>query len=552
MLGRTSGLLIISYLLMQFTYVCAQSSEASTTTFNIGVLAFRGHDLAIQRWEPTAQYLSDHLPYSFKIVPLTNDDIATCVEQGSVDFVLTNPASFVGLESRYGIRRLATLLNAANGGSYASFGAVIFTRHDRDDIKTINDITGKYFMAVHRNAFGGWWMAKREFLSNGIDPENDFADLVFVNFPQDQIAYAVQDGIVDAGTMRSSVLERMTEAGHINLNEFKILNPQKSFNFHHRHSTRLYPEWPFSAVRHVPMEVARQITLELLNMKTNSEPARAARIKGWTSPLDYQPVYELMRELQVGQFSNMGENALKEIVSNHRYMLSFVAALFLLMLIVSSYVLGLNRRYMAANKNLEREIVVRGELEEQLKHQALHDALTNLPNRKLFLDRVHHEILLSEREQKHFSVAIIDLDKFKVVNDEYGHGYGDILLVDIANRFIESVRKTDTIARIGGDEFVLLIDHSQGNPVTLVLVEKLLHTLQEPFSVRGETIHMSASIGIAIYPEHGDSVDGLMRHADLAMYKAKQKGNCIVTYDSSLGNEFNRAIGKTLPESVGV
>lgn len=531
MFHRQLCLLVIAGCLYMAMMPAAVAHMAPDNVLNIGVLAYRGHALTLKHWEPTAAYLSQRIPYTFRIIPLTNDDIELAVEQGRVDFVLTNPASYAILESKFGVRRLATLLNVANGGTYITFGAVIFTRHDRDDIRTLKDITGKRFMAVHHQAFGGWWMARREFAANGLDPLQDFAELMFVDFPQDQIVYAVRDGLADAGTVRTSVLERMHEAGQVKLDEFKILNPQKSFNFHQNLSTRLYPEWPFSAARHVPINVARQVTLALLNMPDGSAAARAAMIRGWTSPLDYQPVFELMRELRVGPYADLGQMTFTDLMNNYGYWIAAICLIFLFVVTGSSYIFGLNRRYVAANRNLEREIAVREELEEQLKYQALHDALTKLPNRTLFLDRLRQEIYLSEREKKHFAVAIIDLDKFKLVNDEYGHVYGDKLLVGVAERFVDSIRKSDTIARLGGDEFVLLLDHSLDYTVVAKLAEKILDSLAEPFLLRGIEFRMSASIGVAVYPEHGETVDMLMRHADLAMYQAKQKGNSLVIYE---------------------
>lgn len=525
--------LVFYSLHMAIPSAVASPSSAPGKVLNIGVLAHRGHELTVKRWRPTATYLSQQTPYTFRIIPLTNDDIGLSVEQGRVDFVLTNPASYAVLEARYGVRRLATLLNVANGGSHIMFGAVIFTRHDRDDIQTLKDIAGKRFMAVHQNAFGGWWMAWRELMAKGLNPMQDFSELVFANFPQDQIVYAVRDGHVDAGTVRTSVLERMNEAGKVKLEEFKIINAQKSFIFKQHLSTRLYPEWPISATRHVSIPIVQQLTLALLNMPADSVPARAAKIKGWTSPLDYQPVFEMMRELRVGPYATLGQLNFKDVINNYGYWLLALFTLFMFMIIGFSWIVGMNRRYVSLNRNLEREIAVREQLEEKLKFQALHDPLTKLPNRSLLLDRLHQEIFLSERERKYFAVANIDLDNFKQVNDKYGHVYGDKLLVEIAERFMDSVRKTDTIARFGGDEFVLLLDHFLDRDVVSKLAEKILICLREPFSVSGNEFYMSASVGVAIYPDHGDSVNMLMRRADLAMYQAKQKGNCVVVYDHS-------------------
>jgi len=505
---------------------------APNNVLHVGVLAYRGNEVTLKRWGLTATYLSEQLPYTFKIVPMTHDDIDSLVKGGHIDFVLTNPASYAVLETRYGVRRLATLVNAANDDTYTMFGAVIFTRSDRQDIQNFDDLRGKSFMAVHRNAFGGWWMAKRELLTAGLKPKLDFSALTFANFPQDKIVYAVQKGIVDAGTVRTSVLERMSETGHIRLEEFNILNSQNSFNFSLRHSTRLYPEWPFAATRKVPQILAQNVALALLNMPGNSKPAKAAMIKGWTLPLDYQPVHELMRELHVGPYEYLEQVRFEPIINKYGYWILGIAILFLVLTTVSSYIFGLNCRYVYANKNLEREITAHEELEEHLKYQALHDALTGLPNRTLLFDRLRQAIFMSEREGTPFSLAVIDLDNFKAINDKFGHEFGDKILKQVADHFEEAVRKTDTITRFGGDEFVLLMDSATDTPAAIAITEKILASIQNPFLVRGEEFRLTASIGIASYPEHGHSVETLIRHADLAMYKAKMTGNCIVSSDS--------------------
>lgn len=528
---RVLSLLTI-YSLPILSYCDVASSDlTSNKVLRVGVLAYRGNDVTLKRWLPTTIYLSQKIPFTFKVVPVTNDDIDLNIKNGLVDFVLTNPASYASLESKYGIRRLATLKNALNGGSYTMFGAVIFTRFDRTDIHGLQDLRDKTFMAVHKNAFGGWWMARREIVASGLRPTKDFSELKFARFPQDQIVYAVRDRLVDAGTVRTSVLERMTEAGHIRMDEFKILNPQKSFNFSQQHSTSLYPEWPFAATRNVSQQLAKQVTLALINMPGDSAPAKAARIKGWTLPLDYQPVHEQMKDLHVGPYDQLGQISLENIISKYGYWFVSITTLFLVMIIFSSYVFGLNRRYVHTNKSLEREINVRKELEEQLKHQALHDALTGLPNRILLLDRLRQAIFLCERENASFAIAVIDLDNFKLVNDKLGHEFGDKVLKQVAERFKDIVRKTDTITRFGGDEFILLVDSSTDIAIVSTLTEKFLSALKDPMYVGGTEFRITASIGIAIYPEHGYLVDTLIRHADLAMYQAKLTGNCVITYN---------------------
>jgi diguanylate cyclase (GGDEF)-like protein len=156
------------------------------------------------------------------------------------------------------------------------------------------------------------------------------------------------------------------------------------------------------------------------------------------------------------------------------------------------------------------------------KHQALHDALTDLPNRRLFRDRVNQAVVNARRTHQPVAVMIIDLDRFKEVNDTLGHHIGDLLLQQVAARLQQTLREGDTIARLGGDEFAVLLPSVSGAVAAEAVAEKLVKALETPFTIRTWTFDIDASIGIAVSPEHGDTVDALMQRGDVAMYLAKE------------------------------
>jgi diguanylate cyclase (GGDEF)-like protein len=512
-------------------------SEEDGKNVTIGVLAFRGFQLTRERWQPMADYLSEQIAdHHFTVIPVNNDNIESLVEQGKIDFVLSNPGSYSILEKQFQVRRLATMLNKANGGTATEFGAVIFTRKDRRDIQDLEDLKGKRFMAVHRNAFGGWWMAKREIQRSGLDPDQDFQQLKFSSFPQDKIVYAVLNNEVDAGTVRTSLLERMNHDGLIDIRQFKILNPQHYHYFSQQLSTRLYPEWPFAATKKVPVKLAQDVALALLRIPEDHRATRSALIGGWTAPLDYQSVDGLMKELHVGYYENYGEISVAEIMAHYWHWLVYVLFAMFLLAILSSYFIGRNRRLLFSNRQLEREILVREELQGRLRYQALHDTLTELPNRSLLLDRMHQAINTSSRNDERLAIAIIDLDQFKRINDTLGHEVGDRVLKQVSERFLEVVRKSDTLARLGGDEFVLLMQGFGRATNAVAIVQKLVDVLQEPISVSSNNCKLGVSIGISLYPDHGKSSEELLRHADLAMYKAKYTGINILMYDHSINS----------------
>ncbi|MDA8412640.1 MAG: EAL domain-containing protein, partial [Desulfobacteraceae bacterium] len=171
-----------------------------------------------------------------------------------------------------------------------------------------------------------------------------------------------------------------------------------------------------------------------------------------------------------------------------------------------------------------RDITERKLAEETITFQALHDQLTHLPNQRLFKDRLEMALALSKRHGGMVGVMFIDLDRFKLVNDTYGHAEGDELLKKVAHRLLGCMRAGDTLARKGGDEFtVLLPDLIQAEDAGII-ADKILHELSSPFPVAGVEFRVTASVGIAVFPRDGESVDVLLKHADIAMYRVKADG----------------------------
>ncbi|OOZ38943.1 hypothetical protein BOW53_13640 [Solemya pervernicosa gill symbiont] len=170
--------------------------------------------------------------------------------------------------------------------------------------------------------------------------------------------------------------------------------------------------------------------------------------------------------------------------------------------------------------------------ENALEHQALHDHLTGLPNRFMLNQRLEYQLLTSERNQKTFTLFLMDLDHFKDVNDSLGHATGDMLLIEVANRLATQVRKTDTVARLGGDEFAILLPDT-GRDESELLAKSIFESITAPFSIGEQTINVGVSIGIVSYPVDGNDVMSLLQHADIAMYIAKRNRTSFSHYDAS-------------------
>ncbi len=184
------------------------------------------------------------------------------------------------------------------------------------------------------------------------------------------------------------------------------------------------------------------------------------------------------------------------------------------------------------------DISPRKQAEEKIHHLAFFDALTNLPNRRLLLDRLHAALAASARTRQHGAVLFIDLDKFKTINDVHGHGVGDLMLVEVASRILACVRDTDTVARLGGDEFVVILgdidpDLETASQKTALVAGKIRQMLGMPYQLKGNAHHSSPSIGVAMFRGNDEAADVLLRQADMAMYRAKDAGRNTVRFFSA-------------------
>ncbi|OGS85660.1 MAG: hypothetical protein A2061_05430 [Gallionellales bacterium GWA2_59_43] len=171
-----------------------------------------------------------------------------------------------------------------------------------------------------------------------------------------------------------------------------------------------------------------------------------------------------------------------------------------------------------------QDITKQRTVEEQIRHLAHFDPLTDLPNRTLFSDRLQQALATARRDKSHLALMFVDLDKFKQVNDRLGHYIGDLLLKEVAKRMQGCVRESDTVARIGGDEFVVLLPSIETAQDAAVVAEKIREAIDRDFVLSGEELLMSVSIGVAVYPEHGKDEHQLAKNADIAMYHAKKGG----------------------------
>lgn len=375
---------------------------AGNPEVTVGVLAHRGNETAIQMWTPTVDYIGSRIMgYDFRLVPIDLHSLPAALERNELNFILTNPGNYVELEAQFGITRVATLKNIRQGKVSKTFGAVIFTRADRDDIRVLRDLRGKVFAAVDEGAFGGFQMAWRELKEAGINPFRDFRELRFAGFPQDNIVFDVRDGRVDAGTVRTDILEGLANQGVIDLATFRVLNPQVADGFPFLHSTRLYPEWAFAKARSTPEALASEVVVALLQMPEQHPAARSGDYAGWTVPLNYQPVHDLFRALEIGPYARSGKFTLIDVIRQYWYWLALLLAIILfslsLNILVKRQVVARTAELSRSNRTLETEIAERKRAEEDSR------ALLR-ENRSL----IRKSLAVQESERRHLARELHD------------------------------------------------------------------------------------------------------------------------------------------------
>ena len=195
------------------------------------------------------------------------------------------------------------------------------------------------------------------------------------------------------------------------------------------------------------------------------------------------------------------------------------------------------------NERLQAEIADRRQAETRAQHLADHDALTGLPNRRLLEDRLTQALALSQRNREQTAVMFVDLDRFKVINDSLGHTAGDAVLKEISERLVRQLRVVDTICRMGGDEFVVVLPEIKRPADAAHVAAKILETVLQPCVVEGRELHISASIGISVFPDDGRDAETLIRNADAAMYHAKETGRANYQFFTE---QMNRSASRRL------
>lgn len=283
-------------------------------SITIGVLAFKSKAETLKEWMPTADYLNRMEPeYHFVIIPLTYPEMNNAVKHHKIDFVITNSGHYVYLEKQYHISRIATMLRYYNGQWIDRFGGVIFTRSDRNDIETLNDVKDKSVAAVDSESLGGY--AAQMFELSRHDISGNDLKLNFTGMPHAKSVQAVLERKADIGFVRTDVLEHMSAQGKIDLDAIKVIHPLPVAGFPHLLSTTLYPEWPLAQMPHTAKDLSNEVVVALLTQITHASPNQGD--VGWTAPLEYRDVHEIFQTLRLPPYDKAPPIRISDIYNKY-------------------------------------------------------------------------------------------------------------------------------------------------------------------------------------------------------------------------------------------
>ncbi len=331
-------------------------------TLTLGMLAYRPQPLLEAQWQPLVDYLSQALPgYTVRLRVMPQAELEAALQRKELDLIFTNPNHFVALRENNTLSgAIATLVSLEGGKPSAQLGGVIIRLRERDDLQQLADLAGQRVASVGVNYLGGYLAQMAEMVAADIDPAS--LDMVYTGQPHDRVFEAVLSGQVDAGFVRTGVIEQKIREGSLDVGRLRVVRQLQQPGFPYLVSTRLYPEWPFVALPGVDPQVTRRVAAALLALEPEHPVSQAVGIHGFTVPADYSVVERSLRALRLPPFDQVPSFTVRDVWSRYQ------ATLIVLLLAMAGMAM-LAYRLVVNNRNLAVARTERAQAAEQLERQ---------------------------------------------------------------------------------------------------------------------------------------------------------------------------------------
>ncbi|WP_321420910.1 PhnD/SsuA/transferrin family substrate-binding protein [uncultured Methanomethylovorans sp.] len=429
---KGSSLILLLILLFSSLASCEEN------IVNIGVMVGSDGIHTMDNWTDTINYLnSESDTHIFKLVPMQFNNFSK-IEANEIDFFICNPWMYVEAENKYGVAAIASHKHKWKDKYYTTYGTVFITQVNRTDINSLEDLKDHSFMYVDNASFASYLITLHELqqIERGSNTSQNpdtppppplpihgmHEDLLkkspfkTVSFGENSAAvvFAVKDGKVDGGAIKTGTLEEMAAKGLINLEDFKVLNQQHVEGFPFLLSSRLYPEWVFARTNNVPDEVVEEVAIALLKMPAEDE--------GWTVPQNYNHVRELLMDLRIGSYRDIGKMSLTDIITRYWYFFALILMLLFVMGLTTTYIDSVNRNYKKelANRQKAEQSLIESEDKFAKISTSAQDAIIMIDNKGLvtFWNRAAEKMFDYTKEE----VLGKDLHSL-IAPDEYKDGY---------------------------------------------------------------------------------------------------------------------------------